>query len=121
MVRRHYRYQSQIAQKETQLTLDAHGYFLMKNYDAAISKYQEIIDLHGDLESSATDDIRHVQELKEQENSLIEAGKKAFESKDFPNARSLYEKASQIHGPRESEALQALTALGEIASGATIF
>lgn len=107
--------------EEIQLEHDAKLLQDNGNRDAALAKWRDLAARKGTLESEAQQAIQqmtHQQEIESQEASLFSQGMAAQQDKKWDDAVASYQKVADLNGPMKDQALQAISSVKELQSGA---
>ncbi len=100
-----------LQQEEKSLTAE-------RRLDEALTKNQEIVNLHGALAMYAVNRIAAIQNLQRQEASFMTDAKTAENRNDLSRAQYYYQKVIELHGAREGEATASLRIVRLKMSGA---
>jgi len=106
-------------QQEAALQQEADLLRVGHRFDDALSKYKNIVDLHGTLAQSARQEIDSINALLGQENALMSDGKAAESQNDFNRAKTDYQKAIDLHGAKELEAIDSFNVITQKMAGAS--
>ncbi|MDR3676051.1 MAG: TonB family protein [Acidobacteriota bacterium] len=107
--------------EEIQLEHDAKLLQDNGNRDAALAKWRDLAARKGTLQSEAQQAIQqmtHQQEIESQEASLFSQGMAAQQDKKWDDAVTAYQKVADLNGPMKDQALQAISSVKELQSGA---
>ena len=107
--------------QELQLEHDAKLLQDYGNRDAALAKWRDLAALPGPLQAEAQQAVAQItrqKDIETQEGSLFSQGLDAQQAKKWDDAVGFYQKVVDLNGSMKDQALQAISSVKELQSGA---
>lgn len=93
---------------------------LVKDWPGALVSYKSLSQLNGPLAADASSQASRLQTLIDQENNFFEHAQSAASVGNFSLARDLYQRAADLHGDRQQEAVNSAAKLNAAGAVSTI-
>ena len=92
---------------------------LVKDWPGALVSYKSLAQLNGPLAADASSQASRLQTLIDQENNFFEQAQSAASTGNFSLARDLYQRAANLHGDRQQEAINSAAKLNAVSAVTT--